>query len=169
VIGFDESGFAGHADSTYRKQAWRFIMAGGGLFNNLDYSFTVAKPDGTDHQEAPGGGSPALRKQLGVLKRFMESLDFIHLKPAPELLSYAGGKEVFLLANPGKEYALFVENTGKERIGLELPAGKYSLQWIDVESGTFEKTGTLQHKGGTASLTKPENLKDIALRIRQTN
>ncbi|QHT71251.1 cellulase family glycosylhydrolase [Rhodocytophaga rosea] len=169
VIGFDESGFAGSADSTYRKQAWRFMMAGGGLFNNLDYSFTVAKPDGTDQQKAPGGGSPALRKQLSELKKFMESLDFIHLKPAQELVKNADKKGVFVLANSGKEYALFAENTVSEAIGLELAAGKYSLEWLNPENGTSIKTDTLIHSTGTATLSMPVDVGDIALHIRQTN
>ena len=39
VIGFDESGFAGSGDQVYRRQAWQFMLSGGGLFNSLDYSF----------------------------------------------------------------------------------------------------------------------------------
>lgn len=42
VIGLDETGFADPDDATYRRQAWYFLLAGGGLYNNLDYSFTVA-------------------------------------------------------------------------------------------------------------------------------
>jgi hypothetical protein len=62
VIGFDESGFFGQSDSVYRRQAWRWMLAGGGLFNNLDYSFSAEKPNGTEVQKAPGGGSLTLRK-----------------------------------------------------------------------------------------------------------
>ena len=40
-INFDESGFAGSSDTTYLRQAWQFMLAGGAIFNSLDYSFFV--------------------------------------------------------------------------------------------------------------------------------
>ena len=41
LIGDNETGFRGTADLAYRTEGWDFILAGGGLYNNLDYSFTV--------------------------------------------------------------------------------------------------------------------------------
>jgi len=68
VIGENETGFRGRADVLYRTEGWDFMLAGGGLFNNLDYSFTPKHPDGTflDYR-SPGGGSPTLRRQLRIL------------------------------------------------------------------------------------------------------
>jgi len=34
-------------------EAWEFLLAGGALFNNLDYSFTAAHPDGTAEVNDP--------------------------------------------------------------------------------------------------------------------
>ena len=45
VIGDDETGFRGVIDRPYRIEAWDFLIAGGALYDNLDYSFTV------DHEE----------------------------------------------------------------------------------------------------------------------
>jgi hypothetical protein len=84
-------------------------LAGGGLFNNLDYSFTVAKPNGTDSQEAPGGGSPTLRLQLQVLKEFMDNLSFIEMKPDNSIIANQLQKGIFVLSNQGKEYAIYIE------------------------------------------------------------
>ena len=82
VVGYDETGFIGRSDSAYRKQAWNFLLSGGGLFNHLDYSFSVGHEDGTDRQPAsPGGGSVALRKQFAVLSRTLHSLPFLAMKP----------------------------------------------------------------------------------------
>jgi hypothetical protein len=36
-IGDNETGFGGTNDAPYRAEAWDFILAGGALFNNLDY------------------------------------------------------------------------------------------------------------------------------------
>ena len=82
VIGFDETGFRGVADLPYRTDAWDFLMAGGAVYSNLDYSYSVAHPDGTAKvTTSPGGGGPELRKQLAILKEFMDGLDFVHMKP----------------------------------------------------------------------------------------
>ena len=82
-IAFDETGFKGTADRVYRRQAWEFLMAGGAVFSNLDYSFTPEHEDGTAKVEdpTPGGGGPALRTQLGILKRFVEGFDLVHIRP----------------------------------------------------------------------------------------
>src|SRR5437660_1561495 len=70
VIGDNETGFKGTNDTHYRMEAWQFIMAGGGLFNNLDYSFTVGHEDGTFvyPKTQPGGGNPEFRKQMKALQ-----------------------------------------------------------------------------------------------------
>ena len=47
VIGDNETGFRGTSDTPYRLEAWDFIVAGGGLFNHLDYSFAAGFEDGT--------------------------------------------------------------------------------------------------------------------------
>src|SRR6185436_16666540 len=41
VIGLNETGFKGVENTHYRMEAWEFILAGGGLYNNLDYSFAT--------------------------------------------------------------------------------------------------------------------------------
>ena len=58
AIGNNETGFDGGSDATYRIQGWDFLMAGGALYNNLDYSFTVGHEDGSFAVPAstPGGG-----------------------------------------------------------------------------------------------------------------
>ncbi len=40
-IGENETGFRGKVDVLYRTEGWDFILAGGALYNNLDYSFTT--------------------------------------------------------------------------------------------------------------------------------
>src|SRR5262249_14624673 len=44
VIGENETGFRGKQDVLYRTEGWDFVIAGGGLYNNLDYSFTAKHP-----------------------------------------------------------------------------------------------------------------------------
>src|SRR5438046_3113523 len=89
VIGDNETGFRGTNDLPYRVEAWSFILAGGGLFNHLDYSFVAGHEDGTFVYPAkqPGGGNPAFRRQMKVLKDFINSLDFLRMKPLPSVVT----------------------------------------------------------------------------------
>ncbi len=41
AIGDDETGFRGVTDRPYRIEAWDFFIAGGSVFDHLDYSFTT--------------------------------------------------------------------------------------------------------------------------------
>ena len=112
VIGDNETGFAGTNDFSYRREGWEFIIAGGGLFNNLDYSFTIDNEDGTFHYppKQPGGGGRALRRELGILKDFMYSFDFVHM--SPDTITLTGplpdGIAAGCLSHPGSEYAIYL-------------------------------------------------------------
>ena len=174
VIGFDESGFAGSSDSVYRQQAWRFMLSGGGLFNSLDYSFTTERANGTDKQQAPGGGSTALRSQLKVLKDFLFSFDFVRMKPdsvgepAITLTSEQPRTKAYGLAQPGKAYAVYFEGGGHCEAAVELPAGKYREEWMDPQTGRIAKRSVVKHPGGKYQVKSPDYADDIALRLVRT-
>lgn len=167
VISFDETGFKGSDDATYRAEAWEFLMAGGGAFSNLDYSFTAAHPDGTAPvaPPTPGGGSPALRKQLGLLKRFLESLDFAAMKPLD--LRSAGPQNAsrYGLGAPGQAYAVYLRGKGSLQVVLELTPGSYQIDWIDPLTGGKRGTETLDHPGGSHTFDAPKDAEEIALKV----
>ncbi|MES2456711.1 MAG: cellulase family glycosylhydrolase [Bacteroidota bacterium] len=169
VIGDNETGFAGNADETYRMQGWLFILAGGSLYNNLDYSFTAEKENGSYQYPAtqPGGGSTALRKQLGFLQHFMRSIDFINMQPDLTFVKTAFSKNarVQALVNPGRQYALYLYGEQKKELELELPAGKYQIQWMNTLTGAWEGHHNVSHPGGMLKLPIPVYQSDIAVRI----
>ncbi|HZK94737.1 MAG TPA: putative collagen-binding domain-containing protein [Prolixibacteraceae bacterium] len=173
VIGENETGFNGQKDSTYRKEAWELILAGGGLFNNLDYSFTTDNEDGTFQYPGaqPGGGTPAYRRQLSYLKKFIESFNFVAMKP--DTTVYAGGltgkNNVYVLAETGKQYAIYWMSGKQVQLELNLPKGNYSLEWMNPLSGKYEKKITLNHAGGKAKLESPSYSEDFSLRILNLN
>ena len=170
VISFDESGFSGKKDETYRKQAWNFILAGGGVFNHLDYSFAVGNEDGTFQgytSATPGGGSPNLRSQIKVLKDFMYSFDFVKLKPDIMLVKKAPGVFTRVLAEIGKQYAIYIDGGEKCDLELELPEGNYIVDWVSTKNGNIEKTETVSHTGGSVTLISPIYNEDIAVRIKK--
>lgn len=169
VIGENETGFNGQKDSTYRKEAWELIMAGGGLFNNLDYSFTADHENGTFQypEKQPGGGSPALREQLGHLKKFMGSFEFVNMKPDSTVCSFklSGKNKLMVLAEPGKQYAAYLMGGKQVNPEMKLPAGNYRMEWIDPLSGKSLKKEMLKHHGGIAKLESPAYSEDIAVWI----
>ena len=177
----DETGFRGQADLAYRTEAWDFLLAGGVVYDNLDYSFTVTHPDGTAKvTTSPGGGGPGLRRQLRVLKDFMDGLDFVHMKPDNSVLQ--GGRVTAALAGnppearvraralvePGKAYAVYVRGGTRAELALDLPAGSYRAEWVDTKTGEAAKAAEFEHGGGKKLLASPEYADDIALRVSRT-
>jgi hypothetical protein len=183
VIGENETGFRGKDDVLYRTEGWDFLIAGGALYNNLDYSFTTAHPDGRFLEyTSPGGGSPSLRKQLAILKQFVEGFDFIKMSPDKSCVkTVAGDDEVRAMSEPGKQYAIYIhaplpkkpeELEASRRRGvtvllaLDLPAGDYGAEWLNTKTGNLERSEKFTHAGGLKSLESPKFDDDVALRIR---
>jgi hypothetical protein len=171
VIGFDETGFKGVHDAPYRTEGWDFLMAGGAVYDNLDYSFSVAHPDGTAvvTDPTPGGGGPSLRRSLGALKRFMESFDLVRLHPDAGVVKggVPEGATVRTLSEPGRQYALYVKGGSHAALRLDLPAATYRAEWVDTKTGDVAKHEELRHAGGEAVLDSPAYVEDIALRIKR--
>lgn len=168
-IGDDETGFRGSDDLVYRSEGWEFLLAGGSVYDNLDYSFAVGHEDGTAKNKAPGGGSPALHDQLKILKEFIHGFDFLRMKPDQSIVK--GGVPskgaVHVLANPGREYAVYVRGGEQTKLSLELPEGKYRATWIDTKSGQQAAGESFDHAGGTRVLASPGYREDIALAVRR--
>ncbi|MBE3132856.1 MAG: hypothetical protein IMZ55_05240, partial [Acidobacteria bacterium] len=125
AIADDETGFKGSADVPYRPDAWDFILAGGAVYSNLDYSFRSDNPHGTAQPKAPGGGGKNLRAQLAILKGFIEGFDFLRM--APDGAVVAGGvppkATARALAEKGRQYAVFVRGGTRADLILDLPKG----------------------------------------------
>ncbi len=166
LIGFDETGFAGRQDATYRQQAWDFIWSGGGLFNNLDYSFSVGHEDGRDDQPlSPGGGSATLRRQLKILTDFLHGFDLAALAPDPGFVRHAPGAVTRTLGVPGKAWGVYLRGRGPTVLQVNLPKGRWRIDWIDVETGKTSKTEELRHGGGPAKLASPQVTAEAAIRV----
>ena len=172
VIGDNETGFKGKNDTHYRMEGWEFILAGGALYNNLDYSFTVGREDGTFVYPAkqPGGGNPGFRRQMKVLKDFIHSFDFVKMRPDKTVVK--GGVpekgRVQALVEPGRQYAVYVFGGGGGQgiqLTLDLPQGNYRVEWVNTMLGKIDKRETIHHGGGQVTLASPAYEQDVALRI----
>jgi hypothetical protein len=171
VIGLNETGFKGAGDTHYRMEAWEFLLAGGGLYNNLDYSFAVGHEDGTYQypDKTPGGGNAGFRGQIRVLKGFLDGFEFIRMKPDERVLK--GGLpakgRARVLSEPGKQYAVYLFGGPSAKPSLALPAGKYVAEWLSPVSGQVLKSEAVAAKGMPVELPSPKFDPDVALRIKR--
>jgi hypothetical protein len=169
AISYDETGFLGRDDDAYRRQAWNFMLSGGSVFDSLDYSFTPGHEDGTDLEaNGPGGGSLALRSQLRVLQKFLQSMSLVDLRPDKHALRHASGVAVRVLSNPGHEYGIYFDGDGPTEVTLDLSAGQYLGEWINVKTGSVDQSEDFRHPGGDKVLESPEFRNGIALRIKKS-
>lgn len=186
VVGDNETGFRGTNDAPYRMEAWDFLVAGGGLFNNLDYSFTSGHEDGSYIFPAsqPGGGTAQLRRQFQFLSQTLRRLDFVHMHPDSSLAKadLPSGATLRVLANPGAVYLLYLRtgigrakdapepkthcDTGEISIELALPQGKFSAQWLNPKTCCPLELSRFAHSVGTHTFAVPAFADDIALLVR---
>jgi hypothetical protein len=178
VIGDNETGFRGTQDAPYRMEAWDFILAGGGLFNHLDYSFTADHPRGTwttYPTNQPGGGNPTLRRQFRILRDFIADFDFVKMRPDNAIIrgGVPAGMTARALVQPDRACALYLRPSGVSRsrgpvaLELNLPPGRYRAEWLNPLTGKVDQQETFRHSAGTRVLTAPAFTEDIALGLRR--
>jgi hypothetical protein len=175
-IADDETGFRGNADQPYRIEAWQFLLAGGAIISNLDYSFSVQHPEGTAavNPPTPGGGGPSLRQSIAAARAFVESFPFTRMKPDTSFLRETPqNARIEALAESGRNYALhLVADRGPITLALDLPPGAYTGQWIDTRTGRpAESAAPLQFtvdpgRSSAFKLESPPFTEDIALALR---
>jgi hypothetical protein len=184
VIGDNETGFRGTNDAPYRMEGWDLIVAGGGLFNNLDYSFIAGKEDGTFVFPAsqPGSGTPELRRQYRFLGQTIRGFDFLHMRPANELIKadLPAGVTIRALVKLGQEYLVYIRTgvgdqkqnlkttfaVGELSVELTLPQGEFASEWLDPKTGTSVQQSQVKQTAGPQHLPVPSFREDIVLALR---
>ncbi|NJN28261.1 MAG: hypothetical protein HC819_20985 [Cyclobacteriaceae bacterium] len=167
VLGFDESGFAGAGEEVYRRQAWQFMLSGGGLFNNLDYSFYEGQETGDGSNNAPGGGGKILRSQLKALSSFIHSFQLAKLRPANDLVAKSPGLIPFVMANGHAEIAVYLRVIGTDvvQLGLHLPDGLYAILELNTLTGEYNDARDLSAKDGILYIETSATTGELALKI----
>lgn len=186
VVGDNETGFRGTNDAPYRMEAWDFIIAGGGLFNHLDYSFVAGHEDGAFIFPAsqPGGGTAALRRQLRFLSQLMSRLDFVRMKPANDLVhgNLPRGVTARVLANGEREFIVYFRTPAAKgehgdcrhekfadkevTFELSLPAGSFNFEWLDTTGCSITKQERVTHSGGAVKCAAPAFEDDLGLHVK---
>lgn len=180
-IADDETGFRGTGNYPYRTEAWKFMLAGGAVFDNLDYSYTVRHPNGTAAlTTSPGGGGLRIRRQLQILKTFLDGFDLIRMRPDNGVIkgdtiteplegNAAKAATVEVLAEHGKAYAIYICGGSRADLTIKIPAGEYQAQWIDTRTGKVVKVRSFSQAAASRTLRSPVYHEDIALRIVRTS
>lgn len=169
VIGLDETGFMPQDDQLYIDQAWRFILSGGGLYNNLDYSFTAEfeQGDWPIPEGNPGWGGPEFRRKLSILLKTMKQVPFQEMDFSGNILDASQGDfKQYGLAREGEVYVLFVENLNSEKLIPGVPASEYEVIFIQIDSG--EKQNENLELGQGQALSLPFESERIAIIIRKS-
>jgi len=187
AIGDDETGFKGVSDDVYRMEGWDFVIAGGGLYNNLDYSFAAGYEDGTFQYPPtqPGGGSRALRRQLKILSDFINGFDFVRMAPDNAVIKGGApsGGSARALVEPGRAMAIYLRRKSADSktaavapvpgeaatagaLQVELSDGQWRAEWVDPMTGAV--VGAVDvNGGGVRALPAPDYAVDVALRLRR--
>jgi hypothetical protein len=163
-----------------RLEGWWFMLNGGAGVINLN---------GEYHRGQETGGADTRERivpQRKILKDFVESLDLTSVARFDGLSNIPAGSIAGALANPGKQYAVYLFH-GKEDgqwgahfVGVPgsyrdtftlnaVPAGRYRLEWIDPMGGKLKESKRLNWRGGDLRVTTPTYALDVALRMRATS
>ncbi len=170
-IGCNETGFDGNSDFAYRSQGWDFMLAGGAVYNNLDYSFTASHPNGSFPypSKQPGGGSPNLRRELRILRDFLESFELVQMRPADSVIvgGLSPGVTAHCLADSGGGYGVYVKGGTHVDLIVEIPQGRWRAEWLNPRTGVVDKSTVYTHTGGRLTVVSCVYSEDIALTLRR--
>lgn len=172
-IAFDESTRGTEAPDR-RVEAWLFMMAGGAVYSNLDFSFAIDDMTGRGRNPlGPRRSGLEVRNQLAFLKRFFGTLDFVHMKPlAPaDIQGLSEDVEAYGLAKEGSVYAVYFHkrkktDVGKVQLRVSGAATSYLLRWYDPALGSV-MSEIDQHDvtGGVLTLNLPHFSDDLLLKV----
>ena len=169
VVGLDETGFMPHEDPLYVNQAWRIILSGAGLYNNLDYSFTVGHESGDwpIPETNPGWGGPGFRKKLSILVETLEQVPFHEMEFSDSILGRSvSGMKQYGLQKPGEAYLVFLEHLNGSPLVPEIPPSRYEVIFINVDSG--EKKKETVPLGNGETVQSPFEDSRVAVMIRKS-
>jgi len=170
-LSFDETANGCNAPDR-RTEAWAFMLSGGAVYDNLDWSFAIDDQSGRGRNPAGRRRSGLeVKQQLGILKHFLDSFDFIHSKPIemgkisnmPEKVLFCGleNKEGFVI------YFLKRNVSEIHQALLNILPGKYELTCIDPIDGSIIRKKPILIQENALLLEFPEFSDDLLLTLQR--
>jgi hypothetical protein len=169
-VAFDETADGCNAPNR-RTEAWAFMMAGGAVYSNLDWSFS--SDDMTGLGRNPSGKRQSgyeVREQLQILHSTLKSFDFIHSKPVDDVFRQGIPEGVLLygLTVEGTDYIFYLLKRKKlsfNKWACKLPKGRYEVKFIDPVDGQVVGKKNLSHDQIGTGFDLPLFSDDIAIRM----
>ena len=89
------------------------------------------------------------------------------MKLAPDIavVKSSDGSYARVLSSPGHEYGMYFEGCGDPV--LALPAGSYSGEWVDTNTGNVYPLPVFRHGGGEKRLQSPPCRSELALHLKK--
>jgi len=143
-----EWGPGGEQDHTYEvvqsaeensRRAWLIAMAGGYPV----YYYTYTAWDVIRPEDTPPGYA-----YMRTLRQIFEKTAYWDMEPADSLVDTG-----YCLANPGKEYLVYLENAGPVTVQIQGAEKPMQITWFHTLTGETRDGGTLAP--GSATLTLP--------------
>ena len=143
------------------------MLSGGGLYNNLDYSFFVGHEDGLGENQAPGGGSKTLRSQLEVLSDLLHGFELVKLYPDPVCVRSSPGLIPYVLSDQSGSYAVYLRAIGTENSSLQVETGdgNFQVQTLNTLTGAYSNPVTIAALEGIISIDIEIPQGELALKI----
>lgn len=102
------------------------------------------------------GLSPLAQQVIQSMRWVMDEIEFVATQPRNDLLSDCQENEAYLLAESGKQYALYFPKGGEVGLDLTSADGKWEVRWRNVKEGTTQVGETLT-AGKIISLETPDS------------
>ncbi len=166
-----------------RAESWYGMLGGLAGFIQLNSDFS------TFNSSAKGTGTlDTILPQKRVLMNFMKSLDFVKME---KFTVFSVSDTTVLargIAESGKQYAIYLFHGSRkweewpqgptasrlnvtkgwftDTIKINVPQGKYKIDWINPVSGFIIESDTQDINGGALILTTPRYFTDLVLRLK---
>lgn len=100
------------------------------------------------------GLSPRAQNVIRAISKVTKQLDIEQMEPRPNLIH--SEQQAYLLAEPGRQYAIYFPFGGTAEIDLETNDGNYQYRWIQFDDPTWSNPNMLSHDS-KAEFTAPDS------------
>ena len=103
------------------------------------------------------------------MRDFLGKMPLVDLAPDTSTLKHAAGASARVLSSPAGDYGMYFDGADLSEVTLDLPAGTYAGEWLNVETGRVERPESFHHAGGDKLVRPPAYQEGIALRLKRSS
>ena len=150
-LSFDETADGCNAPDR-RIEAWAFMLSGGAVYDNLDWSFAIDDQSGRGRNpEGKRRSGLEVKQQLSFLKHFLDSIDVANTIPIESTDIKNLPKEVWCYGLEKANtlwtyYFLKRVNCNVQGVSIKLMQGSFIIKWIDPLDGRLINSSKIVNK-----------------------